>query len=153
MNSIHWLTGVMSPRFYYINNMKILLWLDDRRNPYDYNYLEQFSPLRGEYKVVWVRSYDEFTKWITKNGLPDGICFDHDLGMQVAISARELGMSKKKSRFLKSKEKTGYDCAKWLVDYCIDTRTPPPVYSIQSANVVGAENIDSLLKNFLKSIN
>ena len=42
------------------------------------------------------------------------------------------------------------DCAKWLVDYCIDNQLTLPLYNIQSANPVGKENIDGLLKNFIK---
>jgi len=26
-----------------------------------------------------VRTYDDFVSWITKNGLPDEVSFDHDL--------------------------------------------------------------------------
>jgi hypothetical protein len=41
-----------------------------------------------------------------------------------------------------------------LVDYCIDNNKVLPEYAIQSANPVGRENIDGLLKNFIKhSIN
>ena len=44
------------------------------------------------------------------------------------------------------------DCAKWLVEYCIDNNKKLPLYNIQSANSVGRENIDSLLKSFNKSL-
>ena len=47
-------------------------------------------------------------------------------------------------------EKTGYDCAKWLVEYCINNNKSLPKYAIQSANPVGRENINSLLTNFNK---
>jgi hypothetical protein len=59
-------------------------------------------------------------------------------------------MSKRESRKLKQKEMTGMDCAKWLVDYCIANQLTLPLYNIQSANPVGKENIDGLLKNFIK---
>ena len=108
-----------------------------------------FSPITPD-KVVWVKSYKEFTEWVGQNGLPDAVCFDHDLGMEVALDARAKGMSKRKSRALKQQEKTGFDCAKWLVEYCLDNNKLLPLYNIQSANPVGKENIDSLLKNFIK---
>jgi hypothetical protein len=132
--------------------MKTLLFLDDLRNPFDkeIDWLV-FSPLpREDLKLYWVKSYNEFRWWITTNGLPDGICFDHDLGMNVAIKAQSKGMSKRKSRQLKKEDKTGFDCAKWLVEYCIDNDKPLPLYNIQSANPVGKENIDKLLQNYLK---
>jgi hypothetical protein len=128
--------------------MKTLLWLDDIRNPYEDNWL-MFSPIENP-NITWVKSYKEFTTWIEFFGLPDAICFDHDLGMEVVLKARSKGMSKRKSRKLKQQEKTGYDCAKWLVDYCLDNKLDLPLYNIQSANPVGKENIDRLLKQFKK---
>lgn len=130
--------------------MKKLLWLDDYRNPMEGQWLV-FSPITLEdLEVFWVKSYKEFTDWITENGLPDAICFDHDLGLEVAFKARSKGMSKRKSRLLKKEEKTGYDAAKWLVDYCMNNDLKLPLYNIQSANPVGKENIDKLLINFKK---
>jgi len=108
--------------------MKTLLWLDDYRNPFEDDWLN-FSPIGKNCRVVWVKSYQEFVDWVTINKTPDAICFDHDLG----------------------EEETGYDCAKWLVEYCMDTNYILPRYAIQSANPVGRQNIDCLLKNFLKS--
>lgn len=138
--------------------MKTLLWLDDIRDPKGYlmdgnTWESGYSPIQSPFQTIWVKSYDEFIDWIKKNGLPNAICFDHDLGLEVAIKARNKGISKRKSRELKNGEKTGYDCAKWLVDYCLDDDLQLPLYNIQSANPVGKENIKGLLenyKNFLK---
>lgn len=116
--------------------MNTLLWLDDIRNPLENNWLV-FSPIEQPFNVVWVKKYHEFVSWIEENGLPDAICFDHDLS-DIHI---------KKSTYI---EKTGYDCAKWLVDYCIDNNKELPLYNIQSANPVGKKNIDDLLKNYIK---
>lgn len=127
--------------------MQVLLWLDDVRDPSeklrgDGTWLV-FSPIKQPYEVIWVKSYQEFVNWINQNGLPTAICFDHDLGftneyyIENDIESPEL-------------EKTGMDCAKWLVDYCIDNNKKLPLYNIQSANPVGKANIDSLLKNFIK---
>lgn len=129
-----------------------LLWLDDIRNPFEDDWLN-FSPISRPYDCIWVKSYSEFTKWIVNNGLPDGICFDHDLGMEVALTARANGMSKRKSRGLKQLEKTGYDCAKWLVEYCLDNNLKLPKWNIQSANPVGKDNINGLLLSFSKNVN
>lgn len=138
--------------------MKTLLWLDDIRDPKGYvldgnTWESAFSPIQSPFKTVWVKSYSEFVKWILTNGLPDAICFDHDLGMEVALAARAKGLSKRKSRELKKEEKTGYDCAKWLVNYCMDDHTRSlPLYNIQSSNPVGKENIMGLLENYKKHI-
>lgn len=128
--------------------MKKLLWLDDIRNPMEGDWLS-FSPITPE-DVIWVKSYVEFVNWINKNGLPDAICFDHDLGMDVAINARSKGLTKKVARKKKQEEKTGHDCAKWLVEYCMNNKVKLPLYNIQSANPVGKSNIDGLLKNFIE---
>ncbi len=128
--------------------MKTLLWLDDYRNPLENNWLV-FSPIEAPFTVVWVKCYQEFTDYITENGLPDAICFDHDLGKDVAIANIKSGMSKRQAkRYRRDSTKTGKDCANWLVEYCMDNNTRLPLYNIQSANSVGKENIDGLLKSF-----
>lgn len=131
--------------------MKKLLWLDDVRDPLKDDWLN-FSPI-PKYElteIIWVKSYDEFVNWIIINGLPDAICFDHDLGLENHFERVKNGLSKRKSKLLKKEEKTGYDCAKWLVDYCLDNNLKLPLYNIQSANPVGKENIKSILDNFIK---
>lgn len=42
------------------------------------------------------------------------------------------------------------DCAKWLVDYCIDNGQPLPIFYVHSVNPVGADNIRGLLNGFAK---
>lgn len=101
------------------------IFLDDIRQPED-----------NSIKWEIITNFYEFTKIITYYGLPviTSISFDHDLGLD---SQGNL-------------EKTGYDCAKWLVDYCIENDLDLPRYKIHSANPVGAENIKSLLCNYEK---
>lgn len=119
---------------------KILIWLDDCRDPFDKDneWVRTFSPVKIDKDIVilWIQSYDTFKLWIDTNGLPYAICFDHDLG-----------------DFDKEQEKTGYDCAKIIGEYCLDHNTDVPYYSIQSANPVGRKNIDTYLKNIQKFIN
>jgi len=114
--------------------MKKLLWLDDIRDPNTNDWL-RFSPIEKPFEVIWVKKYHQFVDWITENGLPDAICFDHDLS-DIHIN---------KSTY---NEKTGMSCAKWLVDYCIDNNLTLPLYNIQSDNTCGRENIDGLFKSF-----
>lgn len=106
---------------------KKLLWLDDIRDPRENDWL-RYSPIGKEnVEMHWVLTEQEFKNWILQNGLPDAICFDHDLGTDNG---------------------DGYNCAKWLVDYCIQTKQKLPKYASQSANPVGKENILQLLQNF-----
>jgi hypothetical protein len=132
-----------------MNNPTTLLWLDDVRNPFenDGEWLI-FAPIRAN-EVIWVKNYDEFVGWITDNGLPDGIAFDHDLADE--HYAPEAHWDENYQDWANSqnfKEKTGMDCAKWLVEYCIDNDTLLPLFSSQSANPPGRENIIRLLTNF-----
>lgn len=124
---------------------KTLLWLDDIRNPNLTDWLLSYAPDWYERRedVVWVKSYEEFVEWIEENGLPAMVCFDHDL------ADIHYDPSTWREGFVYH-EKTGLDCAKWLVDYCIDNDLPLPDWNIQSANPVGAENIRAFLTNFTK---
>ena len=109
--------------------MKRLLWLDDLRDPSKMDWLIRYAHeyyYKKENKVYWVKSYEEFIEWINKNGLPTKIAFDHDLG---------LGYS-------------GYDAAKWIIDYCMDRNEPIPEWVVQSSNPVGRRNIDQLLYRY-----
>jgi hypothetical protein len=99
-----------------------------------------------------VKSYNEFTGWIKQNGLPGLICFDHDLGEDVAKSRVSKGMSKRQARILKRETLSGYDCTKWLIEFCLNNEINVPSYEIQSANPVGAENIRGLIENFKKNV-
>ena len=83
-----------------------------------------------------VRSYGEFVDYITNNGLPDEISFDHDL-------ADGDG----------SVEMTGYDCAKWLCEYCWTNGIPMPTWNVHSANPVGRMNIAHLLSGYERRFN
>ncbi len=83
---------------------------------------------------VTVRSYREFVETITEFGLPDFVSFDHDLADE------DCG---KTNNF---KERTGYDCAIWLMQYCMRTSQPLPEWQVHSMNPVGKANITTVLK-------
>lgn len=123
--------------------MKQILWLDDIRNPFIN--LEKKVPTEDG-SLVWVRSYDEFTYWITTYGLPDIISFDHDLADE------HYDYNKERSDNDLYIEKTGMDCAKWLVSYCMLHNQPMPITYVHSANPVGADNIRYLINNYKKHV-
>ena len=121
--------------------MKIL-WLDDLRNPY----IDLEGSVPKEKGVVeWVLNYEQFVQWIEKFGLPEIISFDHDLADE-HYTPEDL-ISKE------YQEKTGMDCAKWLVEYCMDNDKHLPKFYVHSANPVGADNIKGLLENYAKHSN
>ena len=131
----------------------VLLWLDDMRNPFKNNWVYDYAPQFLGETIVWVKNYDEFTGWIKNNGLPHTIAFDHDLGEDVARDKVSKGMSKRQARMQKRETISGYDCAKWLVEYCMDNDLDLPNWIVQSANPVGKDNINGLLNNYLKHRN
>ena len=122
--------------------MKTILWLDDIKNPFvegmDWWFTIQY--LKEEYleindedeecEVFWAKTQSEFENYIKENGLPDLISFDNDLG---------IGNGE------------GYDCAKWLVEYCMNNNVHLPEWYVHSTNPVAQENINQLLLNFTKN--
>ena len=116
--------------------MKTYLWLDDLRDPnqsvwYDH-YISELD--KSVDTLIWVKEFPMFVDYINQFGLPDKIFFDHDLGEDI--------------------NGTGYDAAKWLVNYCMENgEIDVPDWDIQSANPVGRDNINSLLKNYRKHLN
>lgn len=132
--------------------MKIL-WLDDARNPFID--LEGKVPKVKDSILEWVLSYEQFVQWIEKYGLPDIISFDHDLAdehytPEYFWSNYEENKKYQEWRSETYQEKTGMDCAKWLVDYCIDNDKELPEFYVHSANPVGADNIKGILNNYIK---
>ena len=136
--------------------MKNLLWLDDIRNPYINEEGKVPTRKNGKhYNINWVLNYKQFVKWIELFGLPDAISFDHDLADEHYTPEyfwNNYDESKKfqEWRGQNYQEKTGMDCAKWLVDYCMDNKNKLPKIFVHSANPVGADNIKGLLDNYLK---
>lgn len=122
------------------------LFLDDVRD------INMIYPNYDSKDWVIARNYHEFVNFIEKFGLPDFISFDHDLGFEHTRWYFENGghgnpPDPKETVF---KEKTGYDAAKWLTEYCLNNNLKLPDYKVHSANPVGKQNIISYLENFKK---
>ncbi|MFP3598383.1 cyclic-phosphate processing receiver domain-containing protein [Chryseobacterium sp. SIMBA_029] len=116
---------------------KRLLFLDDIRYPHEvYRYTKQDIFLRNDWHIV--RNYEEFVTRITEKGLPKWISFDHDLADEHYLKPDSLDYT----------EKTGYECAKWLIEYCLENHVDLPEFYCHSMNPVGKENILRLLENF-----
>lgn len=123
------------------------LFLDDIRTPKDvFRYTHNSDYLKFEWNIV--RNYDDFVEYIIKNGLPDLISFDHDLADEHYDEAMYNG-DLYNNLYDKFKEKTGYDCAKWLIEYCMDNDIDVPKIYVHSMNPIGAENIRKLFINYI----
>jgi hypothetical protein len=139
---------------------KIGIYLDDVRTPINSN-----SPQTdGIFEWTVVRSYDEFVAKLNEIGLEnvEVISLDHDLG-DTAMKEYFSNVSPNyQLDYNNIHEKTGYDCAKWLVDYYYDNYGTqesraekkssgivfPKVYT-HSANPIGSANIMGYINNFL----
>ncbi len=110
---------------------KYNLFLDDLRIPTDVTWAN--IPVDQHYSLV--RSYKEFVDLITLRGVPMYVCYDHDL-----------------SDFNNTEEKTGYDCAKWLVAYCVEKNIKHPSYIVHSMNPIGKQNIESYINSYNKTL-
>jgi len=129
---------------------KRLVWLDDYRDPAVSPFLQKYVPDHSEYNIVWVKSYNEFVKWIADNGLPSKIAFDHDLADEHYAPPDRYKDYNDWAKERNFQEKTGMDCVKWLIDYCIDNKLELPMWVCHSANPAGVENMSGLLKSFMK---
>ena len=118
------------------------LYLDDIRTPKSDNW-------------VIVRCYEDFVTTILTKGLPTEISFDHDLGEEHINYFFENGGHKNppNPQNANFREKTGYDAAKWLCEYCWTNGLPLPKWNVHSANPVGSANISQMLKNYEKKHN
>lgn len=122
--------------------MKRALYLDDKRTP--------TTTIPGYLAWDVVRNYDEFVSYITEHGIPDLISFDHDLAdehmddyfNQVAVQGYQH------PTYDLYQEKTGLDCARWLVDHCQENNLKINSVSVHSHNPVGASNIQSFINGF-----
>jgi hypothetical protein len=128
------------------------VYLDDLRTPIDPTW-------------VVVRDYSSFVKRIEEIGLENitEISLDHDLG-DSAMHEYFTNVSPNYSlNYDNIKEKTGYDCAKWLVEHYYQLNPNldesrferknkdfkfPKVYT-HSANPIGSANIMGYINNFL----
>lgn len=119
---------------------KVSIYLDDIRTPNDERW-------------IICRNYDEFVNKVNEIGLDniETISLDHDLG-ETAI--REYFKNVANNYILDYEnihEKTGYDCAKWLVEKSIETGINLPAILTHSANPIGSANIMGYINNYLKN--
>ena len=119
---------------------KIHLYLDDVRKPTD-----------DSWQVV--TNYNQFISHIRLNGLEnyEVISLDHDLGEEAMNEFYNNALPNYKLNYDNINEKTGYDCAKWLVAESMTKKIPLPQIYVHSANPIGSANIMGYINNYLMS--
>ena len=130
------------------------LFLDDVRIPKDAIGLVPDKYNQFYFSNDWdvVRNYDEFVQYIELNGVPKFVSFDHDLGDTAMDEYFRNVATNGTLDYDNIEEKTGLDCAKFLVEYCADKNQPLPEYLVHSANPVGKRNIEGFLENAKKHL-
>ncbi len=129
---------------------------------------EQYSlfldddPSRIPNKLLWinlpsvewtiVRTYNDFVDIINQRGLPVRISFDHDLGDDAYKEYFRAQATKTSINYNNINERTGYDCALFIANYCINHEVNIPEYYVHSLNGPGKMNIVSVLESAKKSM-
>lgn len=118
--------------------MGLRIYLDDVR-----------TPINPDEWVI-VRNYDEFVETVNKLGLEniDVISLDHDLGDTAMKEWHRNVYHNYTLDYNNITEKTGMDCAKWLVEQWMDGKPVVTVYT-HSANAIGSANIMGYINNYL----
>jgi hypothetical protein len=96
-----------------------------------------------------VRSYDEFVSKINEVGLEniELISLDHDLDRSAMIEWSKNTFYNYKINYNNIVEKTGFDCAKWLIDQWNEGQPVVDVV-IHSANAIGSANMMGIINHY-----
>jgi hypothetical protein len=139
---------------------KCRIYLDDFRIPLNV----EDDPLSKYGDWILVKNYDEFTAVVESKGLENigVISLDHDLDESAMQEYFNNVSPHYTLDYSNINEKTGMDCAKWLVEKYYESYvtsqnrgekrlsgiTFPQVY-VHSANPIGSGNIMGYINNFL----
>lgn len=112
------------------------IYLDDVRTPVDSSWLV-------------VRNYDEFVSKVSEIGLQniDLISLDHDLGDSAMQEWYQNVYHNYELNYDNITERTGMDCAKWLVQQWLNGEQVVDVV-IHSANAIGSANMMGYINNY-----
>ena len=121
--------------------MKKRIYLDDIRTPIEEGW-------------IVVRDYDEFVSMVEQIGFDniELISLDHDLGESAMKEWHNNVYHNYELNYDNITEKTGYDCAKWLVDYCAEKKRRFPPYIVHSMNPAGKQRISAYIENAKKHL-
>jgi hypothetical protein len=112
------------------------IYLDDVRTPVDKDW-------------IIVRDYEQFVSKIQDIGLEniELISLDHDLGDTAMSEWRKNVYHNYSLNYDNILEKTGMDCAKWLVEQWLDGKPVVDVV-VHSANAIGSANMMGYINNY-----
>ena len=135
------------------------LFLDDFRAPadcmyYHNKYMPQNKAIYAVLEWVVAKNYEDFVSIVEsrfeKGEFPVVVSFDHDLADE-HYAPHEYHDNYEKFESLRPfTEKTGNECAKWLVQFCIDRDLELPDSYVHSMNPNGTERIKQSLNDYQK---
>lgn len=106
-----------------------ILWLDDCRMPLLFG-------------VEWVKDFDQFVWHLEHKGVPELLCFDHDLADEhMPLFENHPGV---KVPYETYTEKTGYHAA----EYVVQNKIPINKWSVHTMNAAGRINIERVLRAY-----
>lgn len=134
------------------------LFLDDMRDPWDcasymHTRIGAKNPIYLEPDWIIARSYNQFVKTVEEQGIPTTVSFDHDLGDEFRFKTDKkiiIPPEEAEIDYDAYEEKTGYHCAEWLINHCIEKGAQLPEVFIHSANPAGVDNINFLFRAYEK---
>ena len=129
--------------------MKTKIYLDDLRTPEspDSAWVDNIP----DWQIV--RSYDEFVAHIRMHGLEnyEVISLDHDLGEGAMVEYYTNTKPNYELDYNRIPEKTGMDCARFLVAESMNTKVPLPTIYVHSANPIGSANMMGYINNYFRN--
>lgn len=126
--------------------MSYNLFLDDVRSPNSswMNYFREVSYDLYDWTVV--KDYDEFVRVIDTKGIPEFVSYDHDLHETHYDKSMFEGEEAYEAALKDNIEKTGLECAKYLVSKL--NETAHPMFVVHSQNPVGKLRIQNYIKDY-----
>ena len=118
------------------------LFLDDQRWPRDVCWMN-IDYTSYEWEIV--RDFEQFKKALDEKTY-DFISFDHDLDRSASYECVLSLSNKTEYNYSKVKERTGRDCAIYLMAKCINEGRDLPKYAVHSLNKQGSANIIDILE-------
>lgn len=129
------------------------LFLDDNFYPNEISNITKDEKSRNryrKYKWIVIRNYNDFVTYISENGLPDIVSFDHDLApehYEYVLSDENWGKDDSLITidYDVFENRTGYHAAEWLLEYCYNKSLNLPIMMVHSQNKIGKKNIENLI--------
>ncbi len=93
------------------------------------------------------KNYEEFVEIIRTNGLPKVVSLDHDIHprhYQIGAMNNFINLN----GYEKCDIKSGLDCARFLIKYCLENKLKLPICYFHSQNPAGRQAMSDLITKY-----